>query len=96
MSVYVTVSARVKAGSGPAFESAFQQVRAAVSGTDGHLGEQLLRDPDDDRAYVLLGHWESATKFLAWEDAPVHREATTPLRPYWDGPVQRRILQQVD
>jgi len=91
MTVLVMVSARIKSGTGERFEQAFRQVRAAVSGTDGHLGEQLLRAHDDPHAYTLVGAWRSATDFLAWEDAPEHRAATTPMRPFWDGPVTRTI-----
>ncbi|MEV8635677.1 antibiotic biosynthesis monooxygenase [Streptosporangium sp. NPDC051023] len=91
MSVYVTVSARIKPGTSAEFERAFEEVRAKVSGTPGHLGEQLLRHSEDGEKYTLLGHWESAEKFLSWEDAPIHRETTVPLRPFWAGPVERVI-----
>ena len=91
MTVVVMVSARIKPGTGERFERAFQQVRAAVSGTAGHLGEQLLRAYDDPQAYLLVGRWRSAADFLTWERAPEHRAATTPMRPFWDGPVVRTI-----
>ncbi|TKA11205.1 antibiotic biosynthesis monooxygenase family protein [Actinacidiphila oryziradicis] len=91
MSIYVMVSAQIKPGTSAEFERAFEVVRKRVSGTPGHLGEQLLRDQKESDRYTLLGHWESAEKFLAWEDAPVHREMTVPLRPYWAGPVDRVI-----
>ncbi|MEW2299826.1 antibiotic biosynthesis monooxygenase [Streptomyces sp. NPDC006655] len=91
MSVYVMVSARIKPGTSKEFEQAFEEVRAKVGGTPGHLGEQLLRHSEDPERYTLLGHWESTEKFLAWEDAPIHRENTVPLRPFWAGPVERVI-----
>jgi heme-degrading monooxygenase HmoA len=53
----------------------------------------LLRSDDDPGAYVLLSEWESRAAFLAWEDALVHREATTPMRPFWRGRVERVIYE---
>lgn len=91
MSIYVMVSAAIKPGTADQFESAFAQVRAKVAGTPGHLGDQLLRAAETPDRYILLGHWESRERFLEWEDAPVHREMTTPLRPFWAGPVERTI-----
>jgi heme-degrading monooxygenase HmoA len=91
MSIYVMVSARIKPGTSAEFERAFEVVRKRVGGTPGHLGEQLLRHQEESDRYTLLGHWESVDRFLAWEDAPVHREMTVPLRPYWAGPVERVI-----
>jgi heme-degrading monooxygenase HmoA len=93
MTARVMVFATVKPGDEEAFESAFARVRRTVAGTPGHRGDQLLRDPHEPGAYILLSEWESTAAFLAWEDAPVHREATTPMRPYWSGPVTRRIFE---
>lgn len=93
MSVYVMVSARIRPGTGEEFERAFDEVRSNVKGTPGHLGDQLLRHHDETDRYTLLGHWESAQRFLEWEDAPIHRETTVPLRPYWTGPVERVIYE---
>ena len=93
MPARVMVFARIGPGDRPAFEKAFASVSAAVRGTPGHLRDELLRSEDDPGAYVLLSEWESREAFLAWEDAPVHREATTPMRPYWQGRVERRIYE---
>jgi heme-degrading monooxygenase HmoA len=93
MSVYVMVSARIKPGTSQDFENAFEEVRAKVRGTQGHLGDELLRHHDEADRYTLLGHWESVDRFLAWEDAPIHRETTVPLRPYWAGQVERVIYE---
>ncbi|MDA2812979.1 antibiotic biosynthesis monooxygenase [Nocardiopsis sp. RSe5-2] len=90
----VMVSARVKPGCEEAFEKAFETVRAQVKGTDGHLGDRLVRDRDSGR-YILVGEWESAEKFASWEDAPVHREMTVPMREYWDGGVERTVFEVV-
>jgi heme-degrading monooxygenase HmoA len=74
------------------FEAAYTKVAAQVLGTPGHVRDELLRDESRPGGYVLLSEWESREAFLAWEDAPVHRETTTPMRPYWTGRVERRIL----
>jgi heme oxygenase (mycobilin-producing) len=92
MTVRVMVHARVQEQDQPEFEAAFAQVRQAVAGTPGHLADELLHSKTDPTAYVLLSHWESRERFLAWEDAPIHRQLTTPMRPYWSGPVDRLIF----
>jgi heme-degrading monooxygenase HmoA len=93
MPARVMVFARIGPDDRPAFEKAFASVSAAVRGTPGHLRDELLRSEDDPGAYVLLSEWESREAFLAWEDAPVHREATTPMRPHWQGRVERLIYE---
>jgi heme-degrading monooxygenase HmoA len=87
------VFARVDTDDRPAFEEAFAGVSRTVRGTPGHITDELLRSEDDPGAYILLSEWESREAFLAWEDAPVHREATTPMRPFWQGRVERRIYE---
>jgi heme-degrading monooxygenase HmoA len=96
MSVIVMVSARVKPGAEKEFEAAFQQVRATVSGTVGHLGDDLFKLCGEDNRYALVGRWESVERFLAWEESPEHRQATTPMRPYWAGAVDRRVFISAD
>ncbi|WP_433336578.1 antibiotic biosynthesis monooxygenase family protein [Spirillospora sp. CA-294931] len=91
MTVRVMVLATVKNEDSTAFESAYSKVAATVAGTPGHVRDELLRDETRDGGYILLSEWESRELFLAWEDAPVHREATTPMRPYWAGRVERHI-----
>jgi heme-degrading monooxygenase HmoA len=87
------VFARVDTDDRLAFEEAFAAVSRTVRGTPGHITDELLRSEDDPGAYILLSEWESREAFLAWEDAPVHREATTPMRPFWQGRVERRIYE---
>jgi len=87
------VFARVDTDDRPAFEEAFAAVSRTVRGTPGHITDELLRSEDDPGAYILLSEWESREAFLTWEDAPVHREATTPMRPFWQGRVERRIYE---
>ena len=43
--------------------------------------------------YILLSEWESTEAVLAWEDAPIHMQTTTPMRPYWAGRVERRMYE---
>jgi heme-degrading monooxygenase HmoA len=93
MPARVMVFARVDTHDRPAFEEAFAAVSRTVRGTPGHITDELLRSDDDPGAYILLSEWESREAFLAWEDAPVHREATTPMRPFWQGRVERRIYE---
>jgi heme-degrading monooxygenase HmoA len=86
------VFAEIRQGHEAAFESAYRTVTASVQGTPGHIRDELLRERDRPGHYVLLSEWESVEAFLAWEDAPVHRDLTTPMRPYWAGRVERTIF----
>jgi heme-degrading monooxygenase HmoA len=86
------VFAKIKPGEEQAFEAAYAEVTRKVKGTPGHLRDELLRRTDQPDSYVLLSEWESQEKFLAWEDAPIHRQTTTPMRPHWAGSVERVIF----
>lgn len=92
MATRVMVFAAIREGEQDAFEAAYAQVTATVKGTDGHIHDELLRESDRPGRYVLLSEWESEAAFRAWEDAPIHRELTTPMRPYWAGRVERVIF----
>ena len=92
MPTRVMVFAAIQPGQGAAFESAYATVTAAVKGTPGHIRDELLREIDRPDHYILLSEWESIEAFRAWEDAPIHRETTTPMRPYWAGRVERTIF----
>lgn len=91
MTARVMVFATVREGDEKAFEAAYALVTSRVRGTAGHLRDELLRRHDRPGHYVLLSEWESRAAFLRWEDAPIHREITTPMRPYWAGRVERVI-----
>jgi heme-degrading monooxygenase HmoA len=97
MATRVMVFAKIKPGEEAAFEAAFAEVTRKVKGTPGHIGDELLRDDTEagsdgePSSYILLSEWESKEAFLAWEDAPIHMQTTTPMRPYWAGRVDRRI-----
>jgi heme-degrading monooxygenase HmoA len=94
MPVRVLVFAEIDPSDGEGFEEAFKIVRERVAATSGPLSEELLRAEDEPGSYVLLAEWESREAFLGWEDDPVHREMTTPLRPYWGaGHVKRTIYE---
>ena len=88
MAARVMVFAHIDRGDEEAFEAAYAQVTSTVKGTEGHVGDELLRraeppDPEDGpRSYVLLSEWESKEAFLAWENAPVHTEKRNPMTPY--------------
>jgi heme-degrading monooxygenase HmoA len=93
MTARVMVLATVREGEEGAFEAAYALVTSRVRGTAGHLRDELLRRRDRPGHYVLLSEWESLDAFLEWEDAPVHREVTTPMRPYWAGRVERVLYE---
>jgi len=91
MNARVMVFAKIKEGEGEAFERAYAEVTSKVKGTKGHIADELLRRTDEPNSYILLSEWESREAFLAWEDAPIHMNTTTPMRPYWAGRVERVI-----
>ncbi|MBT2208992.1 MULTISPECIES: antibiotic biosynthesis monooxygenase [Actinomadura] len=91
MTVRVMVFASVKEDQRGPFEAAYTEVASTVAGTPGHVRDELLRDDARPGGYILLSEWESEEQFRAWEDAPVHRRATTPMRPYWAGRIERKI-----
>lgn len=91
MTARVMVLARIQKGQEQEFENAYKEVTSRVAGTPGHIRDELLRPAPGDDQYILLSEWESSEKFLAWEDAPIHRQTTVPLRPYWSGSVERHI-----
>jgi len=99
MPARMMVFATIKPGEEEAFEVAFSEVTRKVKGTPGHISDELLRDvtdekkPDEPSRYILLSEWESVEAFLAWEDAPIHMQTTTPMRPHWAGRVERRMYE---
>lgn len=91
MSVRVLVFAQIKPGHEADFESGWALLDRDVAKTPGYIRSELLRRSDRPSTYILLSEWESREAFLAWEDRPVHRGTTTPIRPYWDGMPERVI-----
>jgi heme-degrading monooxygenase HmoA len=98
MAARVMVFAKINRGDEEAFEAAYAEVTSKVKGTKGHIADELLRreepaeSEDGPRTYILLSEWESKQAFLDWEDAPIHMQTTTPMRPYWAGKVERVIF----
>ena len=93
MTARVMVVADIVEGKESEFEAAYVEVTTAVKGTPGHVHDELLRQPGQPGRYILLSEWESKEAFLAWEDAPIHRATTTPMRQYWAGRVERFIYE---
>ena len=93
MPARVMVFAKIRQGEEAKFEAAYAEVTAKVkaSAFKGHIKDELLRDTSEPGSYILLSEWESKEAFLAWEDAPIHMQTTTPMRPYWAGRVERKI-----
>ena len=91
MAARVMVFAKIKEGEYDKFEKAYAEVTSKVKGTPGHIADELLQRDDEPGSYILLSEWESKEAFLAWEDAPIHMNTTTPMRPYWAGRVERVI-----
>jgi len=75
-----------------AFEEAFSQVSRAVKGTAGHVHDELLHDCENPLLFILLSEWNSREEFLRWEESPIHREVTVPIRPYWKAERERKIF----
>jgi heme-degrading monooxygenase HmoA len=93
MSVRVMVSGSIHRPEDiPAFEAAFTQVSKNVRGTPGHIKDELLRDAEDPLTFILLGEWKSKEEFLSWEESPVHRQVTAPMRPYWKYSGERKLF----
>ena len=95
MTARVMVFAKIRPGEEAKFEEAYQEVTRKVKASQfkGHLKDELLKDDAEPGSYILLSEWESKEAFLAWEDAPIHMQTTTPMRPYWAGRVERRIYE---
>ena len=92
MPTRVMVFAKIRPGEEAEFEKAYAEVTRKVKGTPGHVRDELLRDLSEPGAYILLSEWESKDAFLAWENAPIHMQTTTPMRPHWAGRVERKIF----
>jgi heme-degrading monooxygenase HmoA len=98
------VFAKVAREDQEAFEEAYRQVANNQPDRKGHVAEELLRrsvppDGDDEPlSYILTSEWEDLDDFLTWEVEPIHREAATPMRPFWSGkagPAERIVYDVV-
>jgi len=91
MATRVMVFANVEEKDAADFQKAYLAVSERVTGTPGHVRDELLRDADDPTRYILLSEWQSEEQFRAWENLPYHLEITDPMGPYWR-PIERRIF----
>jgi heme-degrading monooxygenase HmoA len=84
MSVRVMVFGKLKQiEDQEAFEALITQVSQRIKGTKGYIRDELLRDANDPAAYIMMSEWSSSADFLQWEQAPIHKQNTSPLRAYW-------------
>jgi heme-degrading monooxygenase HmoA len=82
--VHVLLYARSPQGRPEAVEEAYHQISRTLSGTDGLLGNRLLRDLGGDGGFVVMSEWRSVEAFRTWEQGADHRSTTAPLRPFQD------------
>jgi hypothetical protein len=67
-----------------ALERAYQAASAALAGTPGYLGDELLRSAADRGRYVLVMKWRSAADFSEWEREHRRNGHPSPLREFQD------------
>lgn len=92
MSVRVMVFGKLKRiEDREAFEGLITQVSQHIKGTKGYIRDELLHDPDDPTAYIMMSEWSSSADFLRWEQAPIHKQNTNPLRTYWSAEAAFKI-----
>lgn len=96
MSVRVMVSGKLKhAEDQAAFEALISSVSQHIKGTQGYIRDELLHDPGDPTAYIMMSEWSSCEDFLQWERAPIHKHNTSPLRTYWSADAIFKIYEVV-
>ncbi|TVL88161.1 antibiotic biosynthesis monooxygenase [Streptomyces sp. SAJ15] len=83
-STRVVIYYRVPEGSADALISGYHASSAALKGTSGLLGNELLRNAHDPRRYAVLSEWEDLAAFQTWEAAKDHRGQTAPVREFVD------------
>lgn len=72
-----------------AVERVYHQVSGHMAGTEGMLGNQLMKDITDPGSYVIASDWVDMAAFSVWDKSVDHRR-TTPLDPYQDSDPSRR------
>lgn len=78
-----------------AFEAMITSVSGAIKGTPGYIKDELLRDPRDTAAYIMMSEWTSQEEFLTWERSSIHQQNTSPLRAYWRADAEFKIYEVV-
>lgn len=72
---------KTKPGTEEQFLQAYEGIRHLVAeGVDGHLVDQVCRQPDDPDSWLITSEWESLEHFLAWERTEEHRDLVKPMR----------------
>lgn len=77
------------------FEEAISSVSNTIKGTTGYIRDELLRDPSDPTAYIMMSEWESRDAFLHWEQSSIHKQNTSPLRAYWTAASQFNVYEVI-
>jgi heme-degrading monooxygenase HmoA len=80
----VIVWHRVPSGGPAELEAAYHAISEELACTPGLLGNELLRSVHEPDRFAVLSEWESLGAFRTWEQGPLHRSYTSPLRPYQD------------
>lgn len=80
----VLLFCRAPDGDPEAVAAAYHEISRALAGTEGLLGNELLRDVMSEGGFVVLSEWRSLAAFREWESGAAHRGTTSPLRPYQD------------
>lgn len=56
------------------FEQAFAKRAGLVDGMDGFISYQLLRPTQEGAPYVVMTHWDSQEKFIAWTESDAFKD----------------------
>ncbi|AEH09719.1 MULTISPECIES: antibiotic biosynthesis monooxygenase family protein [Protofrankia] len=92
MTIRVMLYTEAPKGGEKEFEEAYRQVAVQMRGVDGHIADELLREPGSNR-YLLLAEWEDERRFTAWVSDPAHTARTGPLVPYLERTFQRAVYE---
>jgi len=96
MSIQVMVYGKLKcAEDREAFEAMIPRVSQSIKGTAGYIRDELLRDPTEPATYIMMSEWSSREAFLSWEQSPIHKQNTGPLRAYWSADAVFSIYEVV-
>jgi heme-degrading monooxygenase HmoA len=77
-----TLHMRVKEGRERDFEDAWRTIAEEVRRAPGSIRQALLRDPEDQRNFVVTSDWENRDAFTRFERSPEQDNLTAPLRDF--------------